>query len=100
VTKPTRQVLTIALVTAALCADRAVASSPVPASSSASVAGRLVSRLSVSLKRSIPSAQVYQDRRGGIIQATPVFMVVAPVPCTCDSTTLLPLLTCLPPPVL
>jgi hypothetical protein len=66
--KPARKVLAVALVAAALCADRAVAAAPssrLPVASS--VAGRLVARLSVRFQRVVPSARIYEPRRDGII---------------------------------
>lgn len=96
--KQTRQVLTIALVTAALCADRAIASAPTPRTTSASVAGRLVSRLSVSFQRTVPTVRVYQNRRDGLIQNQPKTWLPAEQAKLPDTSVLSPLLTCLPPP--
>jgi hypothetical protein len=63
--RPSRRILAITLVASALCADRALAASPALRPQVASVAGRLVSRLSVTLRRVVPSAKVYQTRREG-----------------------------------
>ncbi|HVT90308.1 MAG TPA: hypothetical protein VHD56_15760 [Tepidisphaeraceae bacterium] len=60
--KPARKFLVIALVASALCADQAVAAPMVRQQSSASTGG-LVTRLSVSLRRTVPAVRVVETRR-------------------------------------
>jgi hypothetical protein len=67
-----RQVIAIALVAAALCADRAVAAAPTERPQAQSVAGRFVSRLSVTFRRVLPGARVYQTRCDQTIVPQPV----------------------------
>jgi hypothetical protein len=65
----TRQILAVTLVATALAADRAVASAasaPVSAQSDASVmsmAGRIVNRLTSSLRRTVQAPRVWENRR-------------------------------------
>ncbi len=96
--KRTRHVLAIALVATALCADRAVAAAPALRPQAGSVAGRLVSRLSTSFRRVVPSVRVYETRRDGFAPAS-----VSSIPMDFDSAgfrprLLSPLQLRLPPP--
>jgi hypothetical protein len=96
--KRTRQVLAIALVATALCADRAVASAPSLRPQVSSAAGKLVTRLSVSFKRVVPAVRVYENRRDGAVSQANDFPVRdLPV---AVSARLSPLLLRLPPPAL
>jgi hypothetical protein len=96
--RPSRRILAITLVASALCADRALAASPMLRPQVASAAGRLVSRLSVSLRRSVPSARVYQVRReGAAAQAVP--QLSSPLPARSLGVQLSPLVLRLPPPL-
>ena len=56
--RQTRHVLAVALVATALCADRAVAAAPSVSPQIAGVAGRLVSRLSVTFRRVVPGVKI------------------------------------------
>jgi hypothetical protein len=62
----TRHLVAITLVATALCADRALSAAPVLRPQVATAAGKLVSRLSVSLRRVVPSVRVYESRRDGL----------------------------------
>jgi hypothetical protein len=69
-----RNIVVIALVAATLCADRVMATST-PADSAVrsqtrAVGRSLVTRLSVSLRRVIPSVQVYEKRHDGIVSVS------------------------------
>ena len=75
--KRTRQILAITLLAAALCADRAVASSPVLRPQIATRAGQLVAKLSVSFRRVVPSVRFYQTQRETILSAAPAAAVVS-----------------------
>jgi hypothetical protein len=66
--KQTRQVVAIALVAAALCADRAVASSPAVRPQASTAAGRLVARLSTRFQRVVPAVRFYETRRDGVVR--------------------------------
>jgi hypothetical protein len=96
--KRTRHVLTIALVATALCADRAVAAAPALRPQVASVAGKLVTRLSVSFKRVVPSIRVYETHRQTVVP----LIAHAPISdeTVCYGIRLSPLVQRLPPPVL
>jgi hypothetical protein len=101
-----RQVLAIALVATALCADRTFAAAPElrerPQNGGSSVAGRLVSRLSVSFRQVVAVARVYEARQEP--DASPEAGTLAR--CSGDpsvalfSTRISPLLLRLPPPAL
>jgi hypothetical protein len=65
-----KQLLVIALVAATLCAEQALAAAPSARLQTRTVAGRLVTRLSVSLQRVVPSVRVYETRRDGVVQST------------------------------
>jgi len=61
--KRTRQLIAVALVATALCADRAVANAP-EIKSQESVASRIVSRLTSGLRRAVSSnVRIYQTRQ-------------------------------------
>lgn len=60
--RQTRHILAVALVATALCADRTVAAAPQVRPQTSSVAGRLVSRLSVRFQRVLPGVKLYQPR--------------------------------------
>ena len=98
--KRSRQVVAIALVAAALCADRAVAAAPALRPQVSGVAGKLVTRLSVSFRRVVPAARVYQTRCDQGVAA-----IAAPVGFAQDDTTvcfrtrLSPTVLSLPPPL-
>jgi hypothetical protein len=97
--KRSRQVVAIALVAAALCADRAVAAAPAIRPQVGSVAGRLVSKLSVTFRRVVPAACVYQTRCEQTVSSN----VDSKRPISDDASACLgmrlsPLLTHLPPP--
>lgn len=97
--RPSRRILAITLVASALCADRAIAASPALRPQVASVAGRLVSRLSINLRRVVPSAKVYQTRHEGAagLLRQPRLEVVQPDRSL--AIRLSPLLLRLPPPL-
>lgn len=78
--KRTRHVVAITLMAAALCADRAVAAAPSLRPQVA--AGKLVMRLSVSLRRVVPAVQVYPARHEAISSETVVSI--------CEVSTILP----------
>jgi len=92
-----QKVLAVAFLATALCADRAITAAPAfqPQTTSGTLAGRLVSRLSVNLRRTIPAARVYQTRREGIAQQT---AFVAPAPAIILPIALSPFQFRLPPP--
>jgi hypothetical protein len=60
-----QKVLAVAFLATALCADRAITAAPAfrQETTSGTFAGRLVARLTVSLRRVVPYARVYQSRR-------------------------------------
>ena len=60
-----QKVLAVAFLATALCADRAIIAAPNlrPETTTGTLAGRLVARLSVNLRRVIPYVRVYQSRR-------------------------------------
>ena len=88
--------MAIALVTVALCADRAVTAAPVLRPCVSGVAGKLVQRLSTRFRQVVPAARVYEARRERVD--------VPSAPLASDHTTagfctrLSPLITTLPPP--
>ena len=96
--KSTRHFLAITLVAAALCADRAAAAAPALRPQVASVASRLVTRLSSTFRRVMPAARVYESARNGLQpQASTVLVTV--VETSPDlNLRLSPLLLHLPPP--
>ena len=59
----TGHLVAVTLVAAALCADRAVAATPALRPQATSTAGKLVTRLSVSFRRVVPTVRVYEMRR-------------------------------------
>jgi hypothetical protein len=63
--KRTRHLIAVALVATALCADRAVAAAP-EVRSEGSVAGRIVSRITTTLRRAVSSVQIYESRQDTI----------------------------------
>ena len=77
----TRHILAVVTVTAALCADHAVAAAPLARPQVAEMAARLVDRLSRTFSRSVPSAvrPMAQTRivRDEAIPAAPI-MAAAP----------------------
>ena len=96
--KQTRQVVAIALVAAALCADRAVAAAPTVRPQVASAAGRLVARLSNRFQRVVPAIRVYELRRDGVVGNSSLRLpshAIAGIPGLSE---LSPLLLNLPPP--
>jgi hypothetical protein len=94
--KQTRQVVAIALVAAALCADRAVASATPVRPQASSAAGRLVARLSTRFQRVVPAVRMYETRRDGVI---PTDSPQRPAAATAGyRLRLSPLLLTLPPP--
>jgi hypothetical protein len=92
-----RQILAIALVATALCADRAVTAAPILRPQSASSARSFVSRLSAGLRRAIPSTAVYESRRDGVALAEKSFSI--PQNTACFRTRLSLLILHLPPPL-
>src|SRR6187455_171781 len=96
--KRTRHVLAITLLATALCADRAVASSPVLRPQVASAAGKLVTRLSVTFCRVVPSVRVYQTR-GDLVAADAIIAYPTADRSACFGARLSPLLLRLPPPI-
>jgi hypothetical protein len=96
--KRTRHVLAITLVTVALCADRAVAAAPVLRPQVASAAGKLVTRLSVTFRRVVPSVRVYQTSGESVAVLAPVAPAIDQRPSF--GLRLSPMLLRLPPPVL
>ena len=60
-----QKVLAVAFLATALCADRALTAAPAlrQETASSTFAGRLVARLTVSLRRVVPYVRVYQSRR-------------------------------------
>jgi hypothetical protein len=96
--RPSRRILAITLVASALCADRAIAAAPALRPQVASVAGRLVSRLSVTFRRAVPSAKVYQTRREGVSGLLTQPRLKAAQPAGWLAMRLSPLLLRLPPP--
>ncbi|HEX3357525.1 MAG TPA: hypothetical protein VHS31_11190 [Tepidisphaeraceae bacterium] len=59
--KRTQQLIAVALVATALCADRAIAAAP-EARPQMSVAGRIVERLTSGLRRAVSRVRIYQAR--------------------------------------
>jgi hypothetical protein len=98
--RPSRRILAITLVATALCADRALPASPALRPQVGSVAGRLVSRLSVTLRRVVPAARVYQTRREGASSPSiqPRLEVARPIGSL--AMRLSPLILRLPPPTI
>jgi hypothetical protein len=60
--KRSRQLIAVALVATALCADRAVAAAP-EMRTEASVASRIASRITTGLRRAVSSVRIYQPRQ-------------------------------------
>jgi hypothetical protein len=96
--KQTRQVVAIALVAAALCADRAVASATTVRPQATSAAGRLVARLSTRFQRVVPAVRVYETRRDGLVRMDAPAIPSHATPAFPASSGLSPLLLNLPPP--
>jgi hypothetical protein len=94
-----QKVLAVAFLATALCADRAIIAAPSFQSegTTGTLAGRLVARLSVNLRRTIPAARVYQTRREGIAHEAAAF---APAPAVFLPVALSPFQSRLPPPAL
>ena len=81
---------------AALAADRAAAAAPQLRPQGASVASRVMDRLSLSLRRVVPAVKVVETRREGVaVQAT----VVAPAPVLVRQLPLSPFQFRMPPPL-
>ena len=82
------------VITAALCADRVAAAAPyrVPQTS---VASRVMDRLSLSLRRVVPSIKVIETRREGV---TIVASVATPEPVLAAQRPISPFQFRLPPP--
>ena len=57
-----RHVIAVTLMATAICADRVSPAAPAQPPA-ACLAGRLIARLSVNLRRAVPAAQLYQPRR-------------------------------------
>src|SRR5262245_5039944 len=58
----TRQLIAVALVATALCADRAVAAAP-EVRVEGSIASRIVSRITTGLRRAVSSVRIYEPRQ-------------------------------------
>lgn len=81
---------------AALCADRVAVAAPQIRPQMASVASRVMDRLSLSLRRVVPTITVVETRREGVaVQST----VVAPEPVLVQQLPLSPFQFRLPPPL-
>jgi hypothetical protein len=93
-----QQVLAVAFLATALCADRALTAAPAfeQEASAGTFAGRLVARLTVGLQRVVPSARVYQARREETAREQ---TVVAPTPLTLWPPLFSPFQFRLPPPL-
>jgi hypothetical protein len=80
-----QKVLAVAFLATALCADRAIIAAPTfrQESSSGTLAGRLVARLAVNLRRVVPYVRVYQSRREETVRehadAWPVPAAICPL---------------------
>ena len=94
-----RQVLAVAFLATALCADRAATAAPMlrPQMGQGTLAGRLVNRLTVGLRRVVPSARVYETRRE---DAAPTIPSIAAVVVQFTRVALSPFQFRLPPPAL
>jgi hypothetical protein len=66
--KSARHVIAVTLVATAICADRSFASAPAQPQA-ATLAGKIIERLSVRLRRVIPAVCIYQPRRFGLSSA-------------------------------
>jgi hypothetical protein len=81
-----QKVLAVAFLATALCADRAINAAPAfrAETTTGSLAGRLVARLTVNLRRVVPNVQVYQSRREESVReqsfTLPSHIAVAPLP--------------------
>jgi hypothetical protein len=95
--KRTPHYLAIALVATALCADRAMAASPVVRRPAESVASRIVAKLTVSLRRVAPSIRLGEFRQGAAASA--VVVLIEPQSARLHGARLSPLLLHLPPPI-
>jgi predicted solute-binding protein len=97
-----RKIIAVTLVAAALCADRAVSAAPALANpirtEVANAAGKLVSRLSVSFRRVVPSVRVYETRHEGMSATSEIATDIQSAPFA--DLRLSPLLLHLPPPTL
>src|SRR5262245_50752207 len=60
--KRTRQLIAVALVATALCADRAVAAAP-EVQVEGSIASRIASRITTGLRRAVSSIRIYEPRQ-------------------------------------
>jgi hypothetical protein len=60
--KRTRQLIAVALVATALCADRAVAAAP-EVRTEGSIASRIASRITTGLRRAVSSIRIYEPRQ-------------------------------------
>ena len=89
--------IAITLVTAALCADRAVVAAPILQPQMTNVASRLVSRLNAQFQRVAPAIRVYQNQNDSVLSAEK-HVLVSDIS-ACYRTRLSPLLLRLPPPL-
>jgi hypothetical protein len=60
-----RHVIAVTLMASAICADRSIAAAPTEPQA-ATLAGRIIERLSVKLRNVIPATRLYQPRRFGL----------------------------------
>lgn len=95
----TRHLVAITLVATALCADRAVSAAPALRPQVATAAGKLVTRLSVSLRRVVPAVHVYESRRDGLADLSQA-LACPSQSIACLGMQLSPLILHLPPPAL
>jgi hypothetical protein len=93
-----QKVLAVAFLATALCADRAITAAPTfrQETTAGTFAGRLVTRLTVGLRRVVPSTRVYQSRRE---EAAGEEAVIAPAPVAALPQLLSPFEFRLPPPL-
>jgi hypothetical protein len=94
-----RHLLAVALLTTALCADRAALAAPVERPAAVEVAGRFIQRLEVSLRRTMPPLRLYQPRTPNSKPA-PAPVVFAQVISKAPSIQLSPFDFRLPPPLI
>jgi len=73
-------VVAVTLVATALCADRAASAAPAIRPQVTQLAGRLVTRLSHSFRRTIPAVRLYAARRDGFRAAVTFARPVASAP--------------------
>jgi hypothetical protein len=91
-----QKVRAVVMVTAALCADRAVAAAPAAKPAVGQIASRLVSRLTRNLGRAVTSVKLHQDPS---VHDRPVLLVAAePIAPAAVHSLLSPFQFRLPPP--